>query len=53
MHNNISEIKIRDTLSSSDQLPLSVVLRHDGDITNDIVNRDNGGLPYSHDQTCN
>jgi exonuclease III len=53
MHNNISEIKITDKLPSSDHLPLSVVFSHDGDIDNDIANRDNDNIHHSHNQTCN
>ena len=51
MHNNISEIKITD--KRSDHLPLSFVFRYDGDINNNIANKDNDGLRYSHNQTCN
>ena len=51
MHNNISQIKITDKLPSSDSLPLSVVFRQDGDTNNYIANRDNEGLPYSHNYT--
>jgi exonuclease III len=53
MHNNISEIKITDKLPCSDHLPLSVVFSHDGDIDNDIANRDNDNIHHSHNQTCN
>ena len=49
----ITYLRLKSKINFQVQIICSCCFRHDGDINNDIGNKDNDGLPYSHNQTCN